>query len=153
VIGANFRESAFISDRCVVVLAEGIQMTHMIHNAGVSRHIGHYSDAIEVESGLRWLYTSGTPGLDAAGELPEGIEAQTRQAWRNIFAVPAEAKMLPGDIVKVNTSLLDAGHRAEYARVRAEVLGDLRPAFMLSVVSELIRPDMLVEVEVIAAAP
>jgi 2-iminobutanoate/2-iminopropanoate deaminase len=37
--------------------------------------------------------------------------------------------------------------------VRAEVLGDLRPALMLSVVSELIRPDMLVEVEVIAAAP
>jgi 2-iminobutanoate/2-iminopropanoate deaminase len=61
--------------------------------------------------------------------------------------------MVPGDIVKVNTSLLDAAHRAEYARVRAEVLGDLRPAFMLSVVSELIRPDILVEVEVIAAAP
>jgi hypothetical protein len=24
-------------------------MTHMIHNAGVSRHIGYYSDAIEVD--------------------------------------------------------------------------------------------------------
>jgi 2-iminobutanoate/2-iminopropanoate deaminase len=54
--------------------------------------------------------------------------------------------------VKVNTSLIDAAHRAEYVRMRTEILGDLRPAFMLSVVSELIRPDMLVELEVVAAA-
>ena len=39
-----------------------------------------------------------------------------------------------------------------YAKVRSEVLGDVRPAFMLSIVSGLIRPEVLVEVEVIAAA-
>ena len=36
-------------------------------------------------------------------------------------------------------------------KVRSEILGDVRPAFMLLVVTELIRPEVLVEVEVVAA--
>ena len=38
-------------------------MAHTIHDVGVASQIGLYSDAIEVQPNLRWLMTSGTPGL------------------------------------------------------------------------------------------
>jgi|SRR6516162_7108674 hypothetical protein len=38
-------------------------MYHTIHDIGVASQIASYSDAIEVNPKLRWLLTSGTPGL------------------------------------------------------------------------------------------
>jgi hypothetical protein len=38
-----------------------------------------------------------------------------------------------------------------YAKVRGEILGDVRPDFMPQVVTGLIRPDVRVGVEIIAA--
>jgi 2-iminobutanoate/2-iminopropanoate deaminase len=84
--------------------------------------------------------------------LPAGIEAQTRLAWKYILAALAEAKMTTADLVKVTTSLTNAKDIAAYAKVRGEILGDVRPAFMLQFVTRLIKPDVLVEVEIIAAA-
>jgi 2-iminobutanoate/2-iminopropanoate deaminase len=127
-------------------------MTHKIHDVGAARHIGRYSDAIETSAGLRWLHTSGTPGVAADGTIPAGIEAQTRLAWKHILAMLAAAGMTTADLVKVTTSLTDARDVAAYAKIRGEFLGDVRPAFMLQIVTQLIRPEVLVEVEIIAAA-
>jgi len=127
-------------------------MAHKIHDTGVSKHIGKYSDAIEAAPGLRWLHTSGTPGLDENGKLPPTIEEQSRHAWRNVFAALAKAGMTKEDIVKVTTSLTSAELVPAYVKVRSEFLGDVRPAFMLSIVPGLIWPNVLVEIEVIAAA-
>jgi 2-iminobutanoate/2-iminopropanoate deaminase len=128
-------------------------MAHTPHDTGVAKRIGFYSDAIEAAPGLRWLHTSGTPGLSAAtGELPKDLEGQTRLAWENIIAALNKAGMTINDLVKVTTWLTRAGDKAAYAKVRKEILGDVKPAFMLSVVTELISPDMLVEIEAIAAA-
>ena len=41
------------------------EMTHTIHDVGVASQIGAYSDALEAGPNLRWLMTSGTPGLSA----------------------------------------------------------------------------------------
>jgi 2-iminobutanoate/2-iminopropanoate deaminase len=128
-------------------------MTTIARDVGVSKHIGSYSDAIEAPAGMRWLFTSGTPGISPeTGDLPKGIEAQTRQAWANIFTALKKANMSPADMVKVNTTLIDANDRATYFKVRKELLGDVKPAFMLAVVNELVRADILVEIEVVAAA-
>ncbi len=128
-------------------------MAHTPHDTGVAKRIGFYSDAIEAAPGLRWLHTSGTPGLSAAtGELPKDLEGQTRLAWENIIAALNKASMTINDLVKVTTWLTRASDKAAYAKVRKEILGDVKPAFMLSVVTELISPDMLVEIEAIAAA-
>jgi 2-iminobutanoate/2-iminopropanoate deaminase len=127
-------------------------MTHKIHDIGAAKHIGRYSDAIETASGLRWLHTSGTPGVADDGTIPSGIEAQTRLAWKHILAALAKAGMTTTDLVKVTTSLTNAHDIPSYAKIRGEILGDVRPAFMLQVVTQLIKPEVLVEVEVIAAA-
>lgn len=55
-------------------------MTHTIHDIGVARQIGTYSDAIEVTPGARWLFTACTPGLGLDGALPKDIAGQAEQA-------------------------------------------------------------------------
>ena len=127
-------------------------MAHTAHDIGVARNIGRYSDAIEASPGLRWLYTAGTPGMTKTGEVPKDIEGQSRVAWENVIEVLHKAGMTVADLVKVTTSLTDVNDIPAYAKVRTEVLGDNRPAFMLQIVSGLIRPDVRVEIEVVAAA-
>jgi len=127
-------------------------MSHKIHEVGAAKHIGRYSDSIETAAGLRWLHTSGTPGVADDGTIPAGIEAQARLAWKYILATLAKAGMTTSDLVKVATSLTNAGDIPAYAKVRSEILGEARPAFMLQVVTQLIKPEVLVEIEIIAAA-
>ena len=89
--------------------------------------------------------------MTKSGELPKDIEGQSRQVWTNMIEILDQAGMTINDIVKVTTSLINARDIPTYVKVRKEVLGDVKPAFMLSVVNQLIRPDVLVEVEIIAA--
>lgn len=126
-------------------------MAHKIHDVGVAQQIGNYSDAIEVAPNARWLVTSGTPGLINGRDLPQDISVQAERAWQHIVDVLAKAGMTVDDIVKVTQSLTRAEDIPSYAKVRSRFLGDLRPAFMLSVVSQLVWPEILVEIEVLAA--
>jgi len=126
-------------------------MTHKIQDIGVAKHIGLYSDAIESTAGLRWLHTSGTPGLMDSGDIPTDIESQSALACQHILAMLKRADMSTADLVKISQYLTRAEDIAPYLRVRSKVLGDVRPAGLLLIVSQLIRPEVLVEIEVIAA--
>jgi 2-iminobutanoate/2-iminopropanoate deaminase len=126
-------------------------MAHKIHNIGVAAQIGAYSDAVETGANLRWLFTSGTPGLEADGELPTDIVGQTELAWKHILHMLEEAGMTLADVVKVTQYLTRAADIPAYAKARTKFLGDARPASMLLVIPQLVRPEFLVEVEIIAA--
>ena len=126
-------------------------MKHTIHDIGVARQIGAYSDAIEVGPNLRWLLTSGTPGLATDGDLPKDISGQTELAWKHVISMLERAGMTVADIVKVTQYLTRAEDIAAYGNVRTRFLGDVRPAAMLLVIPQLVRPDFLVEVEIVAA--
>jgi 2-iminobutanoate/2-iminopropanoate deaminase len=126
-------------------------MPHKIHNIGVASQIGAYSDAVETGSNLRWLLTSGTPGLETNGELPSDIAGQTELAWKHILRMLEQAGMTLADVVKVTQYLTRAEDIPTYAKARTRFLGDARPASMLLVIPQLVRPEFLVEVEVIAA--
>lgn len=126
-------------------------MTHKIHDIGVAARIGTYSDCIEASPNQRWLFTSGTPGMDAAGELPADITAQAELAWGHILAMLDRAGMAVGDLVKITQYLTRAEDIPAYAKVRARMLGDARPASMMLVVAALPRPDFLLEIEAVAA--
>jgi hypothetical protein len=47
-------------------------MPHINYDIGVASQIGSYSDAVEVGPPLRWLLTSGTPGLAINGDDIQG---------------------------------------------------------------------------------
>jgi 2-iminobutanoate/2-iminopropanoate deaminase len=126
-------------------------MTHKIHDIGVAARIGTYSDAIEAAPNQRWLFTSGTPGMDAAGELPADVTAQAELAWGHILKMLERAGMSVHDLVKITQYLTRAQDIPAYAKVRARMLGEARPASMLLVVAALPRPQFLLEIEAVAA--
>ena len=126
-------------------------MAHTIHDIGVASQFGAYSDSIEAAPNLRWLITSGTPGLSTTGELPADIGGQAELAWTHIVRMLEQARMTVADIVKVTQYLTQAEDIPAYAKVRTRFLGEARPASMLLVIPQLVRPEFLVEVEVMAA--
>jgi enamine deaminase RidA (YjgF/YER057c/UK114 family) len=126
-------------------------MANTIHDIGVAPQIGTYSDAVEVPANARWLCTAGTPGLAPDGGLAPDIVGQAEAAWGHVVAMLEKAGMTIGDVVKVTQYLVRAEDIPAYAKVRARFLGAARPASTLLVVPALVRPEFLLEVEVLAA--
>jgi 2-iminobutanoate/2-iminopropanoate deaminase len=100
----------------------------------------------------RWLYTSGAPGIDASSKASESIAAQAELVWQNIFAALKAGGMKLEDLVKTTSYITRREDVAEYAKVRAEHLGDIRPAQMLMIVDGHIKPEHLIEVDTVAVA-
>ena len=126
-------------------------MSHKTHDIGIAKQIGRYSDAVEVGPNQRWLFTSGTPGLSAAGDVPKDMTGQAELAWEHILRMLTQADMTVSDIVTVTQYLTRAEDIPAYAKVRSRFLGELRPAFMLLVIPQLVWPEFLLEVQVTAA--
>jgi enamine deaminase RidA (YjgF/YER057c/UK114 family) len=118
---------------------------------GVAQKIGTYSDGVEAPASARWVFTAGTPGLMPDGTYPEGVTAQAEQAWKNVLAILAQAGMGVNDLVKVTHYLVNEKDIKDYVAVRARYLAAARPASMLLVVPGLVKPEILVEIEAIAA--
>ena len=126
-------------------------MGHTIHDIGVASQIGTYSDAIEANPNMRWLLTAGTPGLSTTGDLPKDITGQAERAWEHVIGLLERAVMTVADVVKVTQYLTRAEDIPAYGKVRSRFLGNARPASMLLVVPQLVLPEFLVEIEIVAA--
>jgi enamine deaminase RidA (YjgF/YER057c/UK114 family) len=130
-----------------------MQGNNVMHNVGIASQIGSYSDAVEIAQPARLLILSGTPGLRQDGHLSQSFEEQADEAWKNVFALLDHAGMCVQNLVKVTQYLVREEDIHRYPAIRSKWLGEHRPASMLSVVPALVRPDFLIEIEVIAAAP
>ena len=126
-------------------------MSHTLHDIGVARQIGTYGDAVGVAPNARWLVTAGTPGLSTDGALPADMTGQAELAWSHIVTMLERAGMSVHDLVKITQYLTRASDIPAYAAVRTRVLDGARPASMLLIVPELVRPDFLLEIEAYAA--
>ena len=110
--------------------------------------IGPYSQAVEID---QLVYTSGQLGIDpATGELPQGVEAQTRQSLENVKAILAEAGLGMESIIKTLVFVQSMGDFAAVNKIYAEYIhGDVLPARSCVEVGALPKGG-LVEIEVIA---
>ena len=111
-----------------------------------------YSQGILARGETRTLFIAGQVGIDSAGLVAPLFEAQVRQAWSNLLAVLAAAKMEVGDLAKVSVYLTRASDYAAYAALRGEFLGTHKPASTLIVAEALARPEWKFEIEAIAVA-
>ena len=110
-----------------------------------------YAHGVEIPAGNRIVYCSGQLGIDKDGNVPAGVEAQTRLCFLAIAAILEEAGMSLADIVRVNAYVVGAECLAGYMRVRDEFIGNPPPASTLMIVQGFARPEFAVEVEAVAA--
>lgn len=107
-----------------------------------------YSSAV-VASG-DFVFTSGYVGFDPkTGNPPAGIAAQTEQALENLKAVLEAAGSSLEHVVKVNVYLANVEDYEGMNTVYRRYFPTERPA-RATVGSKLVRPDLLVEIEMVA---
>src|SRR5215467_11680244 len=111
--------------------------------------IGPYSQAI-VAGGF--VFCSGTAGIDpATGEIPDGIEAQTRLALRNLEAILTAAGASMATLVKTTIFYRNVEDFATINEIYARHLPDPPPA--RSAPAGVILPrGLLISIEAVAVA-
>jgi 2-iminobutanoate/2-iminopropanoate deaminase len=120
--------------------------------------LGLYSHVASA-TGSRTIVVAGQVGVDRDGLLvgDRDVAAQARQAYENVGVCLASAGATWADVVKVTTFLVSEDLIEDFFGARQETFARLFPsgAFppsTLLVVRGLVRPELLVEIEVIAVA-
>ena len=121
-----------------------------VHTDKAPAALGPYSQAI-VAGGL--VFCSGTAGIDpVTGEIPEGIEAQTELALRNLAATLDAAGSSMEHLVKTTIFYADVDDFARLNEVYARHMPDPPPA--RSAPAHIRLPHgLLVSIEAIAVGP
>jgi 2-iminobutanoate/2-iminopropanoate deaminase len=132
-------------------------MAVSVHNPdALGSPLGLYSHVASA-TGSRTIVVAGQVGVDRDGVLvgDRDVGAQTRQAYENVGLCLASAGATWGDVVKVTTYLVSADLIDEFFRAREETFarvfatGAFPPSTLL-IVGGLVRPELLVEIEVTA---
>ena len=120
----------------------------------LSRPTG-YTHVVEVTGPVRTIYIAGQIAFDKDGNLVGAgdMKAQAEQVFRNLEAALAAAGAKFSDVVKMNTYVTDMEKAPAVREVRARYFGEFTPASTLVQVVRLARPELMLEIEVIADVP
>ena len=122
-------------------------MKKTISTNGAPAAIGPYSQAVELNG---TLFISGQiPVNPATGEMPQGIEAQTRQVLKNIGAILEAAGLTYNDVVKTTVMIANMADFAAMNAVYAEFFIQDKPARVCFQAAALPK-NALVEIDAIA---
>jgi 2-iminobutanoate/2-iminopropanoate deaminase len=99
-----------------------------------------------------FVFVAGQVSRNARGETvaPNDTAGQTVQLYANLRRVLEFAGCEPADVVKVTTYLVDAADTPVVLAAHQRFFGSHRPPHTLVTVHGLTRPDMRMEVDVIA---
>ena len=101
------------------------------------------------------VFLRGQIGQDLDGNIV-GVgdpAAQTEQAMKNVEQLLEEAGSELGHICKITIYLLDKAHRDEVYQVVGKWLKGVYPCSTGLIISELARPEYLMEIDVFAVVP
>ncbi len=118
---------------------------------GVRSPGGRFSHVGEIGPNARLFHLAGQTGTGPDGTIGEGIEEQAAMVYRNIATVLNECGLGLENLVKVTVFLTSPDYIDAWRAAQKETFGDIVPASTLLIVSRLARPELLVEVEAIAA--
>ena len=118
---------------------------------GVHTPLGPYSHVVTVPPGAELLCTAGQIGMRPDGTVGETLAAQADQAFANVVALLAAHGLGVTDILKLTVFIVTGHDGEDVRRARLGHLGDHAPVSTTVYVSQLVRPEWLVEVEAVAA--
>ncbi len=139
---------------CLSAGAQQLEKQHFHHNEWTK---GRFSEVVTVTGPGKWLFLAGV-GAEAEKDgsiLHVGdFSAQCRYAYEKIGKLLAAHGGKMSDVVKLVTYVVDIKDRDAMNKCRAEAFkGGPLPVHTFLVISELARPGMVVEMDVIAVVP
>jgi enamine deaminase RidA (YjgF/YER057c/UK114 family) len=99
------------------------------------------------------VFTAGQLGIGPDDRIPDDSEAQADLCFANIAAILAEDGMTLADIVRLSVYVTAREHMQGYRLARDRHFPGTPPSTTLIMVAGLVRPEFLIEIEAIAAAP
>ena len=129
-------------------------LTH--HNPPGLQRSPAFTQAVEVAPSARLLFIGGQNGVDEDGEVVDGgIGPQTTQALRNVQTAVESTGGSIADIAKWTVLVTDATQIGDGFAAFSEFwdAGTAPPAITVQVIAGLAGPDLLVEIEAVAAIP
>ena len=120
----------------------------VVHTEHAPKALGPYSQGIRAGG---FVYMAGQGGIDPqTGQIVEGgVEAETRQVWRNLSAVLDASGSSLASVVKVNVYMVDLNDFSKMNAVYAEFFPATKPARTTVQVAALPR-GLLVEIDCVA---
>lgn len=115
--------------------------------------LARYSHGIAVPPRHRLVFVAGQLGIDRDEKIPVDSEAQTDLCFANIAAILAEDAMTMANIVRLSVYVTGREHMEGYRQSRDQQFPGTPPTTTLIVVAGLVRPEFLIEIEAVAAAP
>jgi reactive intermediate/imine deaminase len=112
-----------------------------------------YTHVVETVGPVKMVYISGQIAFDTSGNVvgPGDMKAQAEQVFKNIDSALKAAGATFADIVKMNSYITDMSKAPAVREVRARYFGNVTPASTFVEVKGLARPELMLEIEVIAA--
>ena len=127
-------------------------MTEFVNPRANHKPVGAYSHSVKVPHDAEWRVISGQIGINAKGRLQAGPRKQAEQVFRNILTCLRENGMSKKHLVKLTTFVTDPRYIEDYRAARKKLIGDtVVPAATLLVVDGLAKPDIVIEIEGLAA--
>jgi 2-iminobutanoate/2-iminopropanoate deaminase len=118
---------------------------------GIYEATPDYIHALEVRNPSRFLYVSGTMGLDDKGGPGKTLADQLDLIWANLRTILGSADMTVANIVRITSYLRDPSYAEENQKARIAALeGHVVPT--TAIVAQTLVDDWLVEIEIVAAA-
>jgi len=99
------------------------------------------------------VYVAGQVSISAEGQIvgdPDDMMTQSRQTFKNVESVLAEAGMTLDNIVNLTCYITDQSKYPDYSAVRSEVFTGNLPASATLVVKALVLDGLLVEISAVA---
>jgi reactive intermediate/imine deaminase len=114
-----------------------------------------YTHVVEVTGPAKTVYIAGQIAFDKDGKVVGAgdMAAQAEQVFKNLQAALDTAGAKFSDVVKMNTYITDMAKAPAVREVRARYFGQSAPASTLVQVVALARPELMIEIEVIAVVP
>lgn len=114
-----------------------------------------FTNVVELPAGARLVLVSGLTAQGPDGKAPEGADAQAEAVFRNLRAALAARGLEPKDVVQLRGFLVDMQSTLPaYRKAATAFFGDAKPpASTLVGVASLVAPNLLIEVELVAAKP
>ena len=111
-----------------------------------------YTHVVEVTGPAKTVYVAGQIAFDKDGRIVGAgdMKAQAEQVFKNLQTALDAAGAKFSDVVKMNTYITDMGKAPVVREVRARYFGETTPASTLVQVAALARPELMLEIEVIA---